>query len=265
LGIHGAGVYCGFNRRGLKTPEQLAIRLDMPPDIVSVNGVNIFIFEKMEKLVNFIDGKRGLLIAINGGKIYKATDITREIINNNIGYIDGVGALYAVKKKGYKNGIVIPGCELWLEIIKRYYHNKSFYFVGAKHDIIIKVVEKLRGEFSGIEIKNYRDGYLSTEKEKKLLVEDILNKRPDVVFVGMGYPKQEFLMQELNNQYPALYQGVGGSFDIYAGALKRAPQWFLDHKMEGTYRAFSDFSYTRMKRWLNDIIFVGKVFFGMYK
>jgi UDP-N-acetyl-D-mannosaminouronate:lipid I N-acetyl-D-mannosaminouronosyltransferase len=237
----------------------------MKVNIVSINGINIFLFEKTEELLNYIDGKHGILVAINGGKIYKATGITKEIINNNIGYIDGAGALYAVRKKGYKEGIIIPGCELWLEIVRRYYRDKSFYFVGAKKSVIDKVVEKLKGEFPGIEIKNYRDGYLFTENEKRLLIEDIVKRKPDVIFIGMGYPKQEYLMWELNNKYPALYQGVGGSFDIYAGVLKRAPQWFLDHKLEGPYRAFSNFSYSRMKRLLNDVIFVSKVFMGMYK
>jgi UDP-N-acetyl-D-mannosaminouronate:lipid I N-acetyl-D-mannosaminouronosyltransferase len=239
--------------------------VEMKVDIASINGIDIFLFEKTEELLNYIDGKPVILVAINGGKLYKATDITREIINNNIGYIDGVGALYAVRKKGYKKAIVIPGCELWLEIVRRYYRGKSFYFVGAKQDVIDKVVEKLKEEFPGIDIKNHRNGYFSTENEKRLLIEDIVKRRPDIIFVGMGYPKQEYLIKELYNQYPALYQGVGGSFDIYAGVLKRAPRWFLDHKLEGTYRAFSNFSYIRMKRWLNDVIFVSKVFLGMYK
>jgi UDP-N-acetyl-D-mannosaminouronate:lipid I N-acetyl-D-mannosaminouronosyltransferase len=237
----------------------------MKVNIVSINGINIFLFEKTEELLDYIDGKHGILVAINGGKIYKATGITREIINNNIGYIDGAGALYAVRKKGYKEGIIIPGCELWLEIVRRYYRDKSFYFVGAKKNVIDKVVEKLKGEFPGIKIKNYRDGYLFTENEKGLLMEDIVKRKPDIIFIGLGYPKQEFLMWELNNQYPALYQGVGGSFDIYAEVSKRAPQWFRDHKLEGPYRAFSNISNIIMKRLLNDAIFVSKVFLGMYK
>jgi UDP-N-acetyl-D-mannosaminouronate:lipid I N-acetyl-D-mannosaminouronosyltransferase len=238
----------------------------MPPDIVSVNGVNIFLFTQIEELLNFIDKKkRGILIAINSGKIHKATDVTREIINKNIGYIDGVGALYAVRGKGHKKAIVITGCDLWLEITKKYYRDKSFYLVGAKQDVIEKTVKKLGKEFPGIDIKNYRNGYLYAEDETKILIEDIIAKKPDIIFVGMGSPKQEFLMQKINEQYPALYQGVGGSFDIYTGALKRAPKWLIDHRLEGFYRVFTDISYYRLKRMINDILFVVKVFLGVYR
>jgi UDP-N-acetyl-D-mannosaminouronate:lipid I N-acetyl-D-mannosaminouronosyltransferase len=238
----------------------------MPPDIVSVNGVNIFLFDQIEELLSFIDErKHGILIAINSGKIHKATDVTREIINKNIGYIDGVGALYAVRKKGQKKGIVITGCDLWIEIVKKYSRDKSFYLVGAKQDVIEKTVEKLEKEFPGINIKNYRNGYFYAEDETKILIEDIIAKKPDIIFVGMGSPKQEFLMQKINEQYPALYQGIGGSFDIYAGILKRAPKWLIDHRLEGFHRVFTDISIYRLKRMINDMLFVVKVFFGVYR
>lgn len=70
---------------------------------------------------------------------------------------------------------------------------------------------------------NYRNGYLKTPEERKALIEDIAEKKPDVVFVAMGSPKQELLMEEMLERHPAIYQGLGGSFDVYTGAVKRAP------------------------------------------
>ena len=49
--------------------------------------------------------------------------------------------------------------------------------------------------------------------------------KPDVVFVAMGSPKQELLMEEMSEKHPAIYQGLGGSFDVYTGRVERAPKW----------------------------------------
>jgi UDP-N-acetyl-D-mannosaminouronate:lipid I N-acetyl-D-mannosaminouronosyltransferase len=106
---------------------------------------------------------------------------------------------------------------------------------------------------------------LETEDEIMLLMEDIISRKPDVVFVGMGSPRQELLMEKLAEQYPALYQGVGGSFDVYAGVLKRAPKWLIDRNLGGVYRVFSDISLNRIKRLFSDILFIIKVFFYFYK
>ena len=102
--------------------------------------------------------------------------------------------------------------------------------------MIEATVEKLKKEFEGIRIVNYRNGYLKTPEERKALIEDIAEKKPDVVFVAMGSPKQELLMEEMLERHPAIYQGLGGSFDVYTGAVKRAPKWWVDHNLEFAYR-----------------------------
>ena len=61
-------------------------------------------------------------------------------------------------------------------------------------------------------------------------------EKPDVVYVAMGSPKQEFLMAEMMKLHPAIYQGLGGSFDVYTGRVKRAPLWWQKHNLEFLYR-----------------------------
>lgn len=143
----------------------------------------------------------------------------------------------ALKAHGVENAVKIPGCELWLKIIRSLYREgKTFYLVGGKQQVIEATVEKLKKEFEGIRIVNYRNGYLKTPEERKALIEDIAEKKPDVVFVAMGSPKQELLMEEMLERHPAIYQGLGGSFDVYTGAVKRAPKWWVDHNLEFAYR-----------------------------
>ena len=76
---------------------------------------------------------------------------------------------------------------------------------------------------------------MKTNDEEEL-IEDLLLKKPDIVFVAMGSPKQEYLMEKLYNNHKALYQGLGGSFDLYINKTRRAPKIFLNTGLEGFYR-----------------------------
>lgn len=144
---------------------------------ILLNGVKVHPFISGEELLAYAEKEKGILIAINAEKILHATEQTREIINRNIGYCDGMGAVMAMKKKGYKDVVKIPGCELWLKIIASLYQsNKSFYLVGGKQEVIEGTVNKLKNEFEGIQIVNYRNGYIQTEEEREALIEDVVKK-----------------------------------------------------------------------------------------
>lgn len=204
---------------------------------IEVRGVKIYPFKSPEELIGFVEEHKGILVAINAEKILHATEQTRGIINRNIGYCDGVGAVMALKKKGCPDVVKIPGCELWLKIVDAWYRKgKSFYLVGSKPEVIEATVDRLVKDYPGIEIAGYRDGYIKSEEEKEVLLNDIAEKRPDVVFVAMGSPKQELLMEEMQQVHPAVYQGLGGSFDVYTGNVERAPQWWVKHNLEWAYR-----------------------------
>ena len=203
---------------------------------VSLRGVEVYPFSSVEEIINFADENKGILVAVNAEKILNANEITRPIINNNIGYCDGSGAVLGVKQKGCENACKIAGCELWLHIIARFHSQKSFYLIGAKPQVIEEVVAKLKVEYPDINIVGYRDGYVKTDEEREAVITDVVEKKPDVVFVAMGSPKQEILMSEMLKQHKAIYPGLGGSFDVYSGHQKRAPKWWIDHNMEFAYR-----------------------------
>lgn len=203
---------------------------------VNLNGVGVIPFTSELSLINYIDSNKGILIAINAEKIIHATDDTRAIINRNIGYVDGAGAKIALQKKGYNDVCKIPGCELWLTIISHFYKDHTFYLVGSKPEVIEETVSKLKDEYPGIRIVGYHNGYFTTSEIKQNIIDDIVEKRPDVVFVAMGSPKQELFMEEIQQHHKAIYQGLGGSFDVYTGHVERAPKWWCDHNLEFAYR-----------------------------
>lgn len=207
---------------------------------VALNGVEVCPFESESQLLNYIEKRKGILIAINAEKILHATEQTRSIINRNVGYCDGAGAVIALRQKGYKQAFKIPGCELWLKIVKRFEREKTFYLIGGKQNVIEETVAKLKSEFPAIRILGYRNGYIKTTEEKHLLIQDIVEKKPDVIFVAMGSPKQEYLMEEIQNQHNAIFQGLGGSFDVYTGHVERAPEWWVNHNLEFAYRLIKE-------------------------
>ena len=205
-----------------------------------MNGVKVYPFTSEQELLDYVNAYPGILVAINAEKILHANDQTRGIINRNIGYCDGSGAVLALKQKGFKNVQKIAGCELWLKIVRRFLSEKTFYLVGSKPQVIEETVAKLKVDFPGIRIVGYRDGYLKSEQERLNLIADIVAKKPDVVFVAMGSPKQELLMEEIQKQHKAIFQGLGGSFDVYTGHVERAPKWWVDHNLEFAYRLLKE-------------------------
>ena len=96
-------------------------------------------------------------------------------------------------------------------------------------------MQKLRSEFPGLRVMGYRNGFMN-EEDFPLVLREFKKLKPDVIFVAMGSPKQEFLMEKMLVEYKALYMGLGGSFDVYSGFKKRAPKMFQKFGLEWLYR-----------------------------
>lgn len=228
----------------------------------ALNNVITFAPKSRRELIDYAFEHKKILVAVNAEKILHATDQSRAIINRNLGYPDGIGAVWALKRKGHQSVVKIPGCELWLDVVKQHFKDKSFYLVGGKQEIIEATVNKLQSEFKGINICNYRDGYLKTDEDETALISDIVKLKPDVVFIAMGSPKQELLMERIQKQHNAVYQGLGGSFDVYTGNVKRAPKWWVKNNLEWTYRLINQ--PTRIKRQKHLVRFFINLILGKY-
>lgn len=200
----------------------------------------MFPFASEQELIDYVERRPGILVAVNAEKIIHADDELRGLINRNIGYCDGAGAVKGLRKKGHGDVSKIAGCELWLKIIERMYRERTFYLVGGRQEVIDQTVEKLRSQFDGIRIVGYRNGYIADDEQCEALLDDIARKSPDVVFVAMGSPRQERLMERMQQRHKAIYQGLGGSFDVYTGHVERALKWWIDHNMEFAYRLIKE-------------------------
>jgi UDP-N-acetyl-D-mannosaminouronate:lipid I N-acetyl-D-mannosaminouronosyltransferase len=215
-----------------------------------LNGVATYAFQDKEELLEYLDSQKRILIAVNTEKLLSNDPDLKSIVNENIGYPDGIGAVMALKRKGAK-ATKIAGAQFWLDIVGRYCGGKTFFLVGSTEDVINSTVVKLKAEYPGINIVGYRNGYLQND-DLEALKNELREKKPDIVFVAMGSPKQEFVMTELLAIHRALYMGLGGSFDLYCGKTKPVPEWWKTvFKWEGLYRCFLDIK--NMQRWKRQI------------
>ncbi len=222
---------------------------------VELRGLRVFPFSDADALIDYADEHKGMLVAINAEKIVNASrdEKTKAIINSSIAYCDGAGAVKAARQKGAVCE-KIAGCELWLKIIDRHHANRSFYLIGATTEVHEATIKKLKGLYPGINIVGHRDGYLRTADARAALIDDVARTKPDFVFVAMGSPAQEILMSEMLARHKAVYQGLGGSFDVFTGKVNRAPQWWLDHNLEAAYRLLRQPK--RIKRNIKYVTFI---------
>jgi len=203
-----------------------------------INNYKINAFESKEIFLKEIENNKTILVAMNAEKIIKNDEKLRTIVNNNIGYPDGIGAVLALHHKGAK-AIKIAGSEFWLDIVNRFHRTKKFYLIGSTEKVIQSTVKRLQREYPKIQIVGYQNGFFK-KGDKERLIKSLQTTKPDIVFVAQGSPRQEFLMEDLSQKYPALYMGLGGSFDIYGGDKKRAPHFFLKLELEWFYRLLKE-------------------------
>ena len=217
-----------------------------------------FLKEIEEKLVN---DKKAFIVTANPetfmkanqneefDKILKADETT--IIADGIGVVKGAKILNIDIKER------IPGVEVsyaLLDFANKY--NKSLYLLGASEEVIELVVEKVKKEYPNINLVGYKDGYV---QDKDRVFEEILNISPDIVLVALGVPAQELLIGKHYDKFKkGIFVGVGGTFDVISGKVKRAPQIFIKLNLEWLYRIAGD--KTRMKRFYDsNVKFIFKI------
>ena len=149
---------------------------------IKLRNVEVYPFRSADDLIDYADEHKGILVAVNAEKILNANELTLPIINGNIAYCDGSGAVLAAHQKGAPQAVKIAGCELWLKIVERFAGKRSFYIIGGKKAVNDATVERLRHDYPGIDIVGHRDGYLRTANERRALIDDVAASRPDVVF-----------------------------------------------------------------------------------
>ena len=159
---------------------------------------------------------------------------------------DGIGVVKGAKILDINIKERIPGVDIsyaLLEYANEY--KKSIYLFGASKEVINLTVKKIKNLYPNINLLGYSDGYIS---DKDLVFDEIKKLSPDITLVALGVPAQELLIgKHINDFSKGIFMGVGGTFDVISGTVKRAPILFQKLNLEWLYRIFGD--KTRMKRF----------------
>ncbi len=181
--------------------------------------------------------RKGQVVTINPEMIDWASnhpDFAKIIENAELVIPDGIGVQIGLKLKGH-NIKRIAGVEFAYQLLSKV---KSAALIGAKPEIIEKTVENLKKDFPNLDIVYFHDGYFKNDEE---IIPEVVNKKPELLLAALGSPKQEEFIYKLKPQLPdTIMVGVGGSFDVWSGEVKRAPVIFQKLGLEWLYRTVKE-------------------------
>ena len=166
---------------------------------------------------------------------------------------DGIGIIYAARLLGTPLKERVPGIEL-TEALLAYAADVSLpvYLLGAKPGVAERAGEKLMEKYPGLRIAGCGDGYF---QEDGPVLARLRESGARLILVCLGFPRQELWMAEHRREVgQALMLGVGGSMDVFAGDVKRAPEAWCRAGLEWLYRLLSQPS--RIKRMIKLPVFL---------
>ena len=194
-------------------------------------------------LIELRDIKRrgGQIVTINPEMIeygLKNIEFAEILKNADLVIPDGVGVQIGLKLKGH-NVKRIAGIEFSHKLIEECSKKEiSVALIGAKPHILKKAIDNLKSELKDLNIAYQQDGYFH---DRDKVIADLKAIRPRFILVALGSPKQEEFIKEAKKVLPhAVMIGVGGSFDVWSGEIKRAPVIFQKLGLEWAYRIIKE-------------------------
>lgn len=224
---------------------------------VEIRGIEILAIKNKNEFVHFLmnekEIKTGKLVAVNAEKVVaaeKQSEVRSLLQAAEYKYADGISIVFSIRKKfpRFTDLERIAGADLWEALMQEAGKlGVPVFLVGGEEQTVMEVKNKLVPW--KVDVVGIQNGYFSL-KEEEAIVERIKLSGAKLITVAMGTPKQEQFMQRAQQQYPeALYMGVGGTYDVFTGRVKRAPKSWQNMHLEWLYRLLSQ--PTRWRRQLN--------------
>ncbi|MFP1962648.1 lipopolysaccharide N-acetylmannosaminouronosyltransferase [Lonsdalea quercina] len=212
-----------------------------------IRGIPLYGFENMTQCVDYLlageQVKTGTLVAINAEKVLateRDSALKALIEAAEYKYADGISIVHSIRRK-YADARVerIAGADLWEALMQRAGERGTpVFLIGGKPEVLAQTERELRRRWQ-VNIVGSQDGYFRVEQQPALF-DRVRDSGAQLVTVAMGSPKQERIMQDCRQIYPeALYMGVGGTYDVFTGHVKRAPKRWQNLGLEWLYRLLS--------------------------
>lgn len=210
-------------------------------DILDV-GVDPLTMDELLVLVDECIASREQLLlgVVNAAKVVNARrdpKLRRSLEQASLVLADGVPIIWLSKLMGTALPERIAGIDLMYKLLRRSCEMRyGVYFLGAKPDVVGRVVKVVRSNYPGLRVAGFRDGYFD-KTDGKEVAEGIKKSGADILFIGISSPKKEKFLEKWRDYMSVpICHGVGGSFDILAGVTKRAPVWMQKCGLEWFYR-----------------------------
>lgn len=159
-------------------------------------------------------------------------------------FADGVGIWWASQLMGTPV-TRITGIELTHQLLKS--GQFSIYIVGGRREILSRALDQIRVKYPAVSILGTHHGFFMPD-QADVILSDIVEKRPDIVLVGLGSPRQDLFLAELAQKAThGIGIGIGGVLDVISGEIQRAPKLFSKIGLEWVWRGIQDPK--RITRW----------------
>ncbi len=183
-------------------------------------------------------------VAINVAKLVKMrhdSELRRDVTESDIIGIDGAGIVLGARALGIWGPARLAGIDLMEHLlgICSVQHFRPYFF-GARRKVLEHAIERAHRKWPGLVFAGHRDGYFGEEEEPDI-VEAIKRSKADCLFIGIPTPRKERFLHRYRDELGVPFiMGVGGSFDVLAGHVTRAPRAMQKAGLEWLYRVYQE-------------------------
>lgn len=209
---------------------------------LNISVDNLSMNETIEIIDNTISKQENLQhVVVNAGKIVdmqKDNELRQSVNSCDLINADGQSVVWATSFLGQPLKERVAGIDLMENLVELAFRkNYKAYFLGAKEEVVKKVVAVYSKKYNRDIIAGYRNGYFNKDQEKDI-ARDIAESKAQLLFVAITSPKKEIFLYQNRDLLSNVNftMGVGGSFDVISGFVKRAPLWMQRTGLEWFYR-----------------------------
>ncbi|EPI05689.1 glycosyltransferase, WecB/TagA/CpsF family [Enterococcus faecalis 13-SD-W-01] len=207
----------------------------VPTHLLGINADKINELDRNEYYDNIV--KSAEIINADGASVVLASKILNKPLPERVAGIDLMQSLLTLSnQKGY-----------------------PVYFLGAKQEVVSTMVNKLKVQYEDLVISGYRDGYFD-KAEWETITDELKSLAPAIVFIGITSPVKEYLIDYfMKKGVNSVFMGVGGSFDVLSGKIKRAPVWMQVMNIEWLFRVIQEPRRLFKRYFVGNTVFIFKV------
>lgn len=223
---------------------------------------NLSMEDTLQTIEGFIkSGKPHQHVVVNVDKLVKASrdEDLRKIINDcALINVDGMPVVWASRLLGKPLKERVAGVDLFESLMARSAEKEwRVFLLGAREEVVSGVKDIYEKRFPGFKLAGYRNGYWKPEEEASV-VKQISDAKADLLFVAISSPKKEQFLGKYQAEMKIPFaMGVGGTFDVAVGRVKRAPLWMQKAGLEWFYRFLQEPTRMFKRYFIDDMAFFG--------